>query len=101
MAEAYQKPVAIHSWGTVVSALAGIHLALASPGCAMTEYCFMDHPLNDLLAIEPVRPNEGHFLAPQTCGLGVKLSQDVISRFTYKPGVNTMISTEEKGLRLI
>jgi L-alanine-DL-glutamate epimerase-like enolase superfamily enzyme len=101
LADVYQKPVAIHSWGTVVSALAGMHLALASPSCAMTEYCFMDHPLNDLLSVEQPRPVGGHFTAPQLPGLGVKLDDETIARFKYQPGVNTMISTQEKSLELI
>jgi L-alanine-DL-glutamate epimerase-like enolase superfamily enzyme len=101
LAEVYQKPVAIHSWGTIISALAGLHLALASPSCAMTEYCFMDHPLNDLLSQEPVRPKDGKLLAPQFPGLGVTLNDEIIAKFRFEPGVNTMISTNEKNIDLI
>ena len=26
--------------------------------CVMTEYCFMDHPLNDLISMKPFRPDD-------------------------------------------
>lgn len=100
LANAHQKPVAIHSWGTVVSALAGLHMALAIPNCAMTEYCFMDHPLNDALSNQPLRPRLGHFHAPDEPGLGVRFDESLLDKHRYTPSVNTMINTEERDLRL-
>ena len=46
LAYIYNKPVAIHSWGSAISIMAGIHFALTIPNSAFTEYCFMDHPIN-------------------------------------------------------
>jgi D-galactarolactone cycloisomerase len=54
LAAAYRKPVAIHSWGTIVSMLAGVNMALTLPNCAITEYCFTDQPLNVLLSLVPI-----------------------------------------------
>ena len=101
LAGVYQRPVAIHSWGTVVSALAGAHLALATPNCAIAEYCFMDHPLNDPLAVEPVRLKDGALPAPEQPGLGVQFDDALLEDFPYQPGPNTMINVSEKDIRLI
>ena len=101
LAGVYQRPVAIHSWGTVVSALAGAHLALATPNCAIAEYCFMNHPLNDLLSVEPVRLKDGALPAPEQPGLGVQFDDALLEKFPYRPGPNTMINTSEKDIRLI
>jgi L-alanine-DL-glutamate epimerase-like enolase superfamily enzyme len=100
LAAQYNRPVAIHSWGTIVSALAGIHLSLTLPNCAITEYCFMDHPFNDRLSVEPLRPAAGYFTVPQAPGLGVTFDEALAKEYPYKPGVNTMISTEEKDILL-
>ena len=97
---AHRKPLAIHSWGTVVSALAGLHLALTLPNCAATEYCFLDHPLNDRLSVSPVRPVSGYLQAPIVPGLGVKFDEGLLKEFPYSPSSNTMISTEERDIRL-
>ena len=48
LAYIYNKPLAIHSWGSAISIMAGIHFSLTIPNAAFTEYCFMDHPLNEL-----------------------------------------------------
>ena len=100
LAAVHQRPVAIHSWGSVVSALAGLHLALVTPNCAMTEYSFMEHPLNDRLAVEPLRPEDGLVAAPRTPGLGVQFDEALLDEFPYTPSRNTMISTDETDIRL-
>ena len=49
LAYIHNKPVAIHSWGSAISIMAGIHFGLTVPNVAFTEYCFMDHPINKQL----------------------------------------------------
>jgi len=100
LAAVHQRPVAIHSWGSVVSALTGLHLALVMPNCAITEYGFMDHPLNDLLSVEPLRPKDGYFEAPTTPGLGVKFDDSWLEKFPYVAIQNTMVSADEADIRL-
>jgi L-alanine-DL-glutamate epimerase-like enolase superfamily enzyme len=100
LAAVHQRPVAIHSWGSIVSALAGLHLALVMPNCAITEYGFMDHPLNDRLSVEPVRPKDGCLEAPRAPGLGVRFDDALLAEFPYVPSANTMISTAETDIRL-
>jgi L-alanine-DL-glutamate epimerase-like enolase superfamily enzyme len=100
LAASYRRPVAIHSWGSIVSALAGLHLALVTPNCAMTEYCFMDHPLNDRLSVDPLRPRSGYLHAPEGPGLGVAFDDKLIGEFRYSPSPNTMVSVDETDIQL-
>jgi L-alanine-DL-glutamate epimerase-like enolase superfamily enzyme len=96
LAGLHRKPVAIHSWGTIVSCLAGVHMALATPECVMTEYCFMDHPLNDLISLTPFRPIDGFATALDAPGLGIAFDDALQQRYPYDPSINTMISTAEQ-----
>lgn len=100
LAALHEKPIAIHSWGTCVSILAGVHFGLATPNCAITEYNFTEHPFNDLLSVQPVRPRDGHIDAPDLPGLGVRFDDSLLEKFPYTPGKNTMMLAEEKDLAL-
>jgi L-alanine-DL-glutamate epimerase-like enolase superfamily enzyme len=60
----------------------------------------MDHPLNDRLSVEPVRPKDGCLEAPQAPGLGVRFDDALLAEFPYVPSANTMISTAETDIRL-
>ena len=100
LAAVHEKPVAIHSWGTLVSIMAGVHFGLVTPNCAITEFNFTEHPLNDLLAVARVQPRDGHIAAPETPGLGVTFDPALVDRFPYAATRNTMMSTEERDLAL-
>jgi len=100
LAAAYRKPVAIHSWGTIVSALAGINMALTLPNCAITEYCFMDHPFNDLLSLNHIKPEHGYIHPTANEGLGVRFDEDLVDKFKYEPIPLNFISTEERDILL-
>ena len=102
LAYIYNKPLAIHSWGSAISIMAGIHFSLTIPNAAFTEYCFMDHPLNELLfensAIEIIN---GYAEKPKTYGLGVKFDEEILQKYSYREKINTMISTKEADIQLI
>ena len=100
LAGLHQRPMAPHSWGSIVSAMAGMHFALVTPNCAITEYSFMDHPLNDRLSVEPIRPKNGYLDAPKTPGLGVKFDEALLEEFPYVPTPNTMVSADEADIQL-
>jgi len=100
LAAVHCKPVTIHSWGTIVSALAGLHLALTLPSCAMTEFCFMDHPLNERLSVTRLQPRSGYLHPPVEPGLGVRFDKSLLEEFPYVPSLNTMIATDEKDIQL-
>ena len=102
LAYIYNKPVAIHSWGSAISIMAGIHFALTIPNSAYTEYCFMDHPINKyLFENEKIIITDGYVDAPKNYGLGVKFDENLISRFPYKEKINTMILTSNNDIKLV
>jgi len=96
------KPIALHSWGSAISIMAGIHFSLTIPNSAFTEYCFMDHPINDFLfENKKLKITNGYVTKPNTFGLGVKFDEAIIEKFPYKEKVNTMITTKESDIKLI
>ena len=102
LAYIHNKPIAIHSWGSAISIMAGIHFSLTIPNSAFTEYCYMDHPMNDFLFENTsIEIKNGYVHRPDTFGLGVKFDEEILKRFPYKEKVNTMISTKEADIKLI
>ena len=102
MAYVNNKPVAIHSWGSAISIMAGIHFSLSISNSAFTEYCFMDHPINqDLFEDGKINIENGYIKKPKTYGLGVRFDEKIISQYPYKEKINTMISTAENDIKLI
>ena len=101
LAYIHNKPVAIHSWGSAISIMAGIHFGLTVPNVAFTEYCFMDHPINrELFENKKIQIANGETPKPKCNGLGVKF-QDILSKkFPYKEKINTMISTDNYNIKL-
>ena len=102
MAYVNNKPLAIHSWGSAISIMAGIHFSLSISNSAFTEYCFMDHPINqDLFEDGKINIENGYIKKPKTYGLGVRFDEKIISQYPYKEKINTMISTAENDIKLI
>ncbi|MDA9678977.1 mandelate racemase/muconate lactonizing enzyme family protein [bacterium] len=102
LAYVYNKPLAIHSWGSAISIMAGIHFSLSIPNSAFTEYCFMDHPLNELLFDNSkLEILNGYVEKPKTYGLGVKFDEKILQKYSYREKINTMISTQEADIQLI
>ena len=101
LAYIHNKPVAIHSWGSAISIMAGIHFGLTVPNVAFTEYCFMDHPINkELFENKKIKISNGHTLKPNCIGLGVKFQDILTKKFPYKEKINTMISTDNNNIKL-
>ena len=102
LAYIHNKPVALHSWGSAISIMAGIHFSLTISNSAFTEYCFMDHPINDFLfENKKLKITNGYVTKPNTFGLGVKFDEAIIEKFSYKEKINTMITTKESDIKLI
>tara|TARA_B110000014_G_C20120984_1_gene594023 strand:+ start:1143 stop:2321 length:1179 start_codon:yes stop_codon:yes gene_type:complete len=101
LAYIHNKPIAIHSWGSAISIMAGIHFALTIPNAAFTEYCFMDHPINIyLFQNKKLSINNGYVKKPMCFGLGVKFDKNLMKKFPYKEKINTMISTSNNEIKL-
>ena len=102
LAYVHNKSIAIHSWGSAISIMAGLHFSLSIPNSAFTEYCFMDHPINEHLFEEgKLTITNGYINKPKTYGLGVKFDESIISKYPYKEKINTMISTVEEDIKLV
>ena len=101
LAYIHNKPVAIHSWGSAISIMAGIHFGLTVPNVAFTEYCFMDHPINkELFENKKIKISNGYTPKPNSYGLGVKFKDILSKKFPYKEKLNTMISTNSDEIKL-
>ncbi len=101
MAYVYNKPLAIHSWGSAISIMAGLHFSLTIPNAAFTEYCFMDHPINkSLFENEKIDILDGYIEPPDTYGLGIKFDESLTNEFPYKDKINTMILTNDEDIGL-
>ena len=101
MAYVYNKPLAIHSWGSAISIMAGLHFSLSIPNAAFTEYCFMDHPINkSLFENEKIDISDGYIEPPDTYGLGIKFDESLTNEFPYKDKINTMILTNDEDIGL-
>ena len=101
LAYIYNKPVAIHSWGSAISIMAGIHFGLTVPNVAFTEYCFMDHPINkELFENKKIKITNGYTLKPNCYGLGVNFDNMLSKKFPYKEKLNTMIATDDDEIKL-
>ena len=101
MAYVYNKPLAIHSWGSAISIMAGLHFSLSIPNAAYTEYCFMDHPINkSLFENEKIDISDGYIEPPDTYGLGIKFDESLTNEFPYKDKINTMILTNDEDIGL-
>ncbi len=101
LAYIHNKPVAIHSWGSAISIMAGIHFGLTVPNVAFTEYCFMDHPINkELFKDKKIKISNGYTPKPNCYGLGVSFKNMLSKKFPYKEKLNTMIATHDDEIKL-
>ncbi len=86
LAQRHRVPVALHAWGTAVCMAANYHLGFAIPNCLILERPALDNPLIPALLLEPFNVREGALLPSSAHGLGVQLTDDVLSRYAYRPG---------------
>ena len=101
LAYIHNKPVAIHSWGSAISIMAGIHFGLTVPNVAFTEYCFMDHPINiELFENKKIKIINGYTPKPICYGLGVNFKDMLSKKFPYREKLNTMIATDDDEIKL-
>ena len=101
LAYIHNKPVAIHSWGSGIIIMAGIHFGLTVPNVAFTEYCFMDHPINkELFENKKIKITNGYTPKPNCYGLGVNFKDMLSKKFPYKEKLNTMIATDDDEIKL-
>ncbi|MEW5977370.1 MAG: mandelate racemase/muconate lactonizing enzyme family protein [Acidobacteriota bacterium] len=89
--------IASHSWGGAGSLMANLHFALSNPSSTFTEYCQLSSPFREDLLEEPLRLVNGCIQPPSAPGLGIRLSDDVLSRYAYRESVGHVFRWETQG----
>jgi L-alanine-DL-glutamate epimerase-like enolase superfamily enzyme len=83
LAEAYNVPLAPHAFSTAIVLAASVHLAASLPNGYTIEVDQNPNALREELLEEPLTvDSDGMSAPPQGPGLGVRLRQDVLDRYT-------------------
>jgi L-alanine-DL-glutamate epimerase-like enolase superfamily enzyme len=77
-----------HTWGSSVTRMTNWQAALSCPWCELVEHSPYTNPLVDALLVEgSLGIEKGRFAPPQAPGLGVKLDDEIIAKYSnYSPG---------------
>ncbi|MFZ0886829.1 MAG: mandelate racemase/muconate lactonizing enzyme family protein [Candidatus Binataceae bacterium] len=78
--------IAMHVWGAAPTIMANYHLGFCMPNCFILERPVMQNPLETEMLVEPLQIEDGYVLPPTAPGLGVKLTDEIKAKYTYKPG---------------
>ena len=76
--------IAWHSWGAGVSLMANLHLGLATAASEYVEYCRVGSPFREDILVEPPAIIDGCLRPPDSFGLGVKITDDLLDRYPYR-----------------
>ena len=85
-AELYGKSIAPHVFRTGASFMAHLHLLAAIPNALICEYQQIPNGLREDLLIEPLRMVNGEIVIPDTPGLGIHITDEIIGKYPYQPG---------------
>jgi len=96
LAATRNAPLAMHCWGGGVSLMANLHFGLTVPGCQWVEHCKYYNPLREELLAEPLEIRGGKAALPAVPGLGVRLTQETIERYSPQSGSHTGLVFELK-----
>jgi L-alanine-DL-glutamate epimerase-like enolase superfamily enzyme len=85
LAHQHRLPVALHSWG---GGGAGGQLShrFCDPQLPDSGTTALDNPLIPALLREPFNVRDGNLLPSSAPGLGVQLTDEVLSQYAYRPG---------------
>lgn len=87
LAQAHSIEMINHTWTSGVGFPATLHFAAATPNVPMVEYAQVSNPiLRDLMVEQPTFSN-GYLELPKVPGLGVDLTDEVISKYSAGRGV--------------
>lgn len=94
------KLIATHSWGAAGSFMQNIHCGFAAPNTRILEVAPDFAGLHaDLLLPGSFRMKDGYVLPPENPGLGIALTDEIRSRYTFVPGSGEFNSVPGKILR--
>lgn len=85
-AEAYNLGTAIHTGASMGPSLAASwHLAAASHSVEWLEHVLAAKSIQDAILLDPFTVSEGTVGLPSAPGLGVRLTPEIVARFSFKP----------------
>jgi galactonate dehydratase len=85
MADTYYIPVAPHNPGGPICTMAAVHLAAAIPNFFILEQMEPQRAVRDQASIPPIPYEDGHFIVPQTPGLGIEPDIEMLKAHAFQP----------------
>jgi galactonate dehydratase len=85
MADTWYIPVAPHNPGGPICTMAAMHLAAAIPNFFILEQMEPQRAFRDIASRPAVVYEDGHFVVPDTPGLGIEPDLEVLASMTFKP----------------
>jgi len=87
IAEAAGVGLLVHTGGSIGPGfMANLHVAFASPNARAIEVALAPDDIRRELLVEPLALDDGDLLAPSAPGLGIRIPEDIVQRFPYRPG---------------
>lgn len=86
--------VAPHVFRSGASFAAHLHLLAAIPNALICEFQQVSNPLREELLNEPIKMVDGEIVIPNEPGLGIHIDDEIISKYTYKPGTEQRFKVE-------
>lgn len=85
-AEAYNLSTAIHTGASMGPSLAASwHFAAASYSVDWLEHVMAAKSIQDAILLDPFAVSEGTVGLPSAPGLGVRLTPEIVARFSFRP----------------
>lgn len=98
MFDARKIKVATHSWGAGVAQMQNIHAGFAAPNTCILEIPPAPGPLHTELWGDSFVMKDGYVLPPTAPGLGVRITDEIKSKYPFVPGTGEFNSVPGKIL---
>jgi L-alanine-DL-glutamate epimerase-like enolase superfamily enzyme len=82
----HDVPVAMHVWGSGPTMMANYHLGFTLAGCFTLERPLMNNPLETETLVDELHIEDGKLHPPSAVGLGIQLTDEMKTKYPYKPG---------------
>ena len=83
IAEKYQRPISLHTWGDGVALAASLHLSVALKNSPIMELDLTHNPLRAELTDWPLEQHDGFMTPPDGPGLGINLIPQALKKYTF------------------
>jgi D-galactarolactone cycloisomerase len=83
VADQYQLPISLHTWGDAVALAASLHLSAALKNSPIMELDMTHNPLRTELLSRPLEQQDGLMTPPQGPGLGISLNPQALKKYAF------------------